>query len=102
MQDEKILFSISKELEINTGENISKQALVAKINDLITSDFQKLVSVLYRMDVSEAKLKQLLKENRDVEAAVIIVDLMIERQIQKNKSRQEYKRDDTISDDERW
>ena len=55
------------------------------------------------MDVSEIKLKQLLKDNSGTDAGLIIADLMIERQAEKIKSREQYsKRDENISDDEKW
>ena len=106
MNDEKVIQQVSKELGIIVKEKdplFDKQILVEKINDLINNDFQKLVSTLYRMDISETKLKQLLDANAGVNAALIITDLMIERQEQKIKSRQQFKtRDENISDDERW
>src|SRR6187551_919425 len=104
MKDEQVLKEVSKELEVTVRDHsISKQALIEKINDLINNDFQKLVSILYRMDVSETKLKQLLTENSGTNAALIIGDLMIERQTEKIRSRQQFnKRDENISDDEKW
>ena len=105
-ENEQILQTISKELEVNINEkdhSFGKQLLAEKINELITKDFQKLVSILYRMDVSETKLKQLLKENLGNDAGPIIADLMIERQAEKIRSRQQFsKRDENISDDEKW
>ena len=104
MKNEQVLEEVSKELEVTVQDHsITKQVLIEKINDLINNDFQKLVSILYRMDVSETKLKQLLNENPGTNAALIIVDLMIERQAEKIKSRQQFsKRDENISDDEKW
>ena len=104
MKDEQVLEEVSKELEVTVKDHtLTKQALIEKINDLITTDFQKLVSILYRMDVSETKLKQLLTENSGTNAALIIGDLMIERQTEKIRSRQQFnKRDENISDDEKW
>jgi len=101
MKDEKALEEVSKELGIITP--VHKQVLADKINELINNDFQKLVSILYRMDVSEMKLKQLLKENAGTDAGIIIADLMIERQEEKIKFRQQFnKRDENISDEEKW
>ena len=101
MKDGKALEEISKELGII--HPVDKQILANKINELINNDFQKLVSILYRMDVSEMKLKQLLKENAGTDAGLIIADLMIERQEEKVKFRQQFnKRDENISDDEKW
>ena len=97
---------LRQSLEIDLPENISfdllKAQLSSHINFLIQSNFQKLVSILYRVDVSESKLKQLLKENPDSDAANIITDLIIERQLQKIRSKQEYRPDENISDDEKW
>jgi hypothetical protein len=76
--------------------------LADKINELLNNDFQKLVSILYRMDVSEIKLKLLLKDNPERDAAIMIADLMIERQVQKMKSRKETKNNNQIPDDEKW
>ena len=104
MKNEQVLEEVSKELEVIVkDESITKQVLVEKINELINDDFQKLVSILYRMDVSEIKLKQLLDENPGTNAAIIITDLMIERQAEKIRSRQQFnKQDENISDDEKW
>ena len=104
MKNEQVLEEVSKELEVIVkDDSITKQVLIDKINDLINNDFQKLVAVLYRMDVSEIKLKQLLNENPGTNSAIIIADLMIERQEQKIISRQQFKKkDENISDDEKW
>ena len=97
---------LRQSLEIELPENISfdllKERISSHINFLIQSDFQKLVSILYRVDVSESKLRQLLKEKQGFDAANIITDLIIERQLQKIRSRQEYRNDEIISDDEKW
>lgn len=97
---------LRQSLEIDLPENISfdllKERLSSHINFLIQSDFQKLVSILYRVDVSEFKLKNLLKENQGFDAANIITDLIIERQLQKIKSRQEHRNDENVSEDEKW
>ncbi|HET6766089.1 MAG TPA: hypothetical protein VFH08_01780 [Chitinophagaceae bacterium] len=106
MSDEIVISEISKELGISLKEvddSLVKQALADKINDLVNTQFQKLVSILYRMDVSETKLKQLLSDNPGTDAGLIIADLMIERQKEKIRSRQQFsKRDENISDDEKW
>ncbi|HWC54101.1 MAG TPA: hypothetical protein VG676_11000 [Chitinophagaceae bacterium] len=73
------------------------------INDLIVNDFTKLVQLLYRIDISEKKLKQLLSDNADKDAGKIIAELIIERQLQKIKSRQQFKSPGGIIDDsEKW
>ena len=97
---------LRQSMEIDLPEDISlnllKERLSSHINFLIQSDFQKLVSILYRVDVSESKLKHLLKENPGYDAANIITELIIERQLQKIKSRKEQRKNKNISDDEKW
>jgi len=105
MNEKEVLIGLSKSfglVETSKDHSFTKEQLADKINELIKSDFQKLVSILYRMDISESKLKLLLKENPTVDAGLIIADLMIKRQMQKAESRQKYKRDENISDDEKW
>jgi len=101
-----LILILRQSMEIDLSEIISfdllKERLSSHINFLIQSDFQKLVSILYRVDVSESKLKHLLKENPGYDAANIITELIIERQLQKIKSRQEYRNNENISDDEKW
>lgn len=80
-----------------------KDQLALKINHLLISDFDRLISILYRMDVSETKLKQLLNDNPTEDAGKLIADLMIERQAEKIKSRQQFsQRDNNIDENEEW
>lgn len=105
MNDDEILKEFAVELGIISPDqnfSVNKQLLAERINELLISDFQKLISILYRVDINEQRLKTLLKENPGTDAGLIIADLMIERQIQKIKSRQQYQRDENISDDEKW
>lgn len=79
------------------------RALTDKINDLVVNDFDRLIAILYRMDVSDVKLKHLLKENPAEDAGRIIAELMIERQAQKIQSRKKFsKKDEKIDEDEKW
>lgn len=105
--DTNLITAINSSLDIELPENISAEVLKKKlsrhINDLIQFDFQKLVVGLYRIDVSEKKLKLLLKENPGTDAGKIIADLIIERQLQKIKSREQFnQRDNNIKDEDKW
>jgi hypothetical protein len=79
-----------------------KEKLSMHINHLIQDDFEKLVALLYRIDVSEAKLKKMMNDNREVNAGSIIADLIIERQQQKIESRKSSNNSKDISDEEKW
>ena len=77
--------------------------LAERINYLIANDFTQLVQILYRIDVSEPKLKSLLKQHPNADAGRIIAALVIERQLEKIKSREQFRKaDDNINEDERW
>ena len=77
--------------------------LSAYINNLIVQDFEGLVSLLYRLDINEKKLKYLLSVDSGINASDTIAALIIERQLQKIKSRRENRRDDNdIFADEAW
>lgn len=73
------------------------------VNDLINHDFDSLLQLLYRVDVSEQKLRNMLADFPAADAAGIISNLLLERQLQKIKSRHEHaQRDDNIPEDEKW
>ena len=85
--------------EMQDAENF----LADKMNQLIRNDFNHLVQVLYRIDVNETNLKQVLKDNPNEDAGKIIARLIIERQQQKMISRNSFKKaDENISEDEKW
>jgi hypothetical protein len=92
----ELIPAINQSLQLELQENISlerlEEILAAYVNELIQSDFQTLVSLLYRIDVNEIKLKNLLKDNIEKNAGKIIAGLIIERQLQKIKSRQQFTR----------
>lgn len=77
--------------------------LCGHINYLINNDFQRLVQVLYTVDVDEKKLKNLLALQPDKDAAEIIASLIINRQLEKSATRQHFKTDMAGDDeDEKW
>ena len=85
--------------EMQDAENF----LGDKINSLIKDDFNLLIQILYRIDVNETRLKQVLKDNPNEDAGKIIAALLIERQLQKINIREQFKRkNDNFSEDEKW
>ncbi len=107
MSNAALIQSVNSYLLLQLPETITaeelQQELAAFVNSLINTNFEKLVSLLYRIDISEIKLKELLKNNEDKNAGDIIAALIIERQQQKIKSRHLFSRDgNNISEDEKW
>lgn len=97
---------IRQSINIELLDDISleelKRKLAVHINHLIQSNFEKLVSLLYRIDISESKLKYLLQENKGEDAGNTIAELIIERQLQKIESRKKSRGNENISDEEEW
>lgn len=89
--------------EVHASEMDLIEMLAQKINYLILNDFNKLIAILYRADINEKKLNQLLEQKTDEPAGRLIAVLFIERQLQKIKSRQENRRDiNNIAEEDRW
>ena len=79
-----------------------KYELSEYINHLIIKDFQKLVYILYRMDISEQKLQSLLDHNTENTAGDIIAEMIIERQQQKIESRKKFTSPKGDCSEEAW
>src|SRR3954471_14130361 len=104
MKQEEIFRGVARQLEMQVQDDQSavRQLLVYRINNLLQYDFNKLITILYRVDVSDQKLQSLLNRQPQQDAANIIADLLIERQIQKIKSRNEFIQKNDESDEEKW
>lgn len=76
--------------------------LIFFLNHLLLNDFPALVQLLYRVDVSEKKLKQLLRDHPDQDAAILIADLIIDRQQQKINTSHSASAPPDVPDEERW
>jgi hypothetical protein len=104
--NQELVTIINKELAIELPEQLSldelKKDLSIFINQLIQRDFHSLVALLYRIDISEPKLKKLLDE-MDENAGDIIAVLIIERELEKLDSRKKYKQgNSSASEEEKW
>jgi len=95
------LLHLDRQLNIVEKDELKHQ-LILHINYLLLNDFNRLVQILYRVDVSEQKLKRLLQENPQTDAAIIIADLLMERQEEKIRIKQTFRNDDNIPADDKW
>ena len=107
MEDNQLLAVLARELDIPVSpgntDTVNREQVARTINDLIQHDFQRLVTLLYRVDVSEQKLKRILKDNPGIDAGLLITDLLVERQAEKLRSRKENRqRDKDIDENEKW
>jgi len=80
-------------LTLSSTDILTKDALLVELTKaiqyLIEKDFEKLMHILYRIDVSESKVKQVFGLEQDV--AGQIAQLIIEREQQKVITRAKYK-----------
>lgn len=92
------------EFRVHIETHIDLQKLLAEhLNYLITNNFSLLISVLYRLDISEKKLKTLLNNSVNTPAGEIIAHMIIERQLQKIAARRSFSsKTGNIPEDEKW
>jgi len=76
----------------DTLENI-RQLLIERLDYLLDHDFARLLDILYRIDVNEEKVKNMLAKQAGTNSSEILADLIIERQIEKAKTRIKFRRD---------
>jgi hypothetical protein len=89
-------------LQEGIDEHTGRKLLAEKLNQLIIHDFNHLVQVLYRVDVSEQSLKKTLLDHPNENAGDIIATMLIDRWEKSKKSRLELSRDENIAEEERW
>ncbi len=76
----------------NLTEKELFEALVQYVEQLIQGDFNRLMSILYRIDVSEEKVRAALENNKEeLSAGYIIASMLVEREIEKMKFRANYR-----------
>jgi hypothetical protein len=87
------LFGLSLEqIDSNSNEQLF-EVLSNYLNHLIEHDFNQLVAILYRIDVSEDKVRQTLANApTESNSGKLIAQLIIEREQQKMYWREKYKK----------
>lgn len=89
-------------LPVTNNKKQLSEALAEGINHLIQTDFARLLNILYRIDISEKTLRTTLEQQEDEDAGLLIAELIIERQLQKQKMRAQFKPQQNIPDDDKW
>ncbi|MBV7440969.1 hypothetical protein KRX57_06010 [Weeksellaceae bacterium TAE3-ERU29] len=85
-----VLDSQNRYEDIKEAE-LLKTKLIELIRKLLDEDFSRLLQLLYRVDVSEDKLKQAFVIHKEKEPSEIIAEMIIKRQREKLKWREWYK-----------
>jgi hypothetical protein len=79
------------DLETMNDFKLFREALIQRLNYLVNHDFEKLLWILYRIDVREQLVKDVLADKENLNPAETLADLIIERQLQKAETRLKYK-----------
>lgn len=71
-----------------------KKDLADYLNDLLVSDYNKLISILYRIDIAQEKAVAELAKNAENESpGETLARLIIERQLQKIETRRKHRKE---------
>lgn len=71
-----------------------REKLAEHLDHLVLNDFNKLISILYRIDIAQEKaILELNKNAEGVSPGEILARLIIERQLQKIKTRRKYRKE---------
>jgi len=88
------MVEVCKKLEIdvsNSSRENQFKKLSQYLDELIQTDFNKLINILYRIDVSEDKAKRALVNKKDSQSnGDVLAYLIIERETEKLKWRNKY------------
>jgi hypothetical protein len=89
-------------LDLENIKSLDKKDLINAINHLIQHDFNALVQLLYRLDIDEKKLKLILQENKSEDAGVLITNMILHRQKEKEEIRKQFKQQNDIAEEDKW
>ncbi|MEO9871897.1 hypothetical protein [Ekhidna sp.] len=84
---------LEEEMEFGKEENAADRLLTfltKQINHLLDHDLNKLLNALYRIDIPENKVKDLLHGSKQGEIAKNLAQAIINREKQKVMTRQQY------------
>ncbi len=88
--------SLEENMTIPAGSELDRQIIRDKLAFLIAhlmqNNFEKLCQAMYRLDVSEARFDKAMNENELQDIPFAIADLVIEREMQKVRTRIMYKK----------
>ncbi|RYG25078.1 MAG: hypothetical protein EOO01_42940 [Chitinophagaceae bacterium] len=102
-EEKEISVAVNKVFSIKPSPGQDLRTMISlEINRLIVRDFNLLITTLYLLDISEKKLTAVLASNPGEDAGILIAELVIERELEKFRSRQLYRNDKPIADEDRW
>jgi len=87
-------FGLELAAEVPGDEQVKHEALKKilskRIEEMIDHELDRFVNLLYRIDISEAKVKQALSQQPFSKAVENVAEMIIQRQLQKVITRKQY------------
>lgn len=74
-----------------SGYDELKEWLTQQIISLLLNDMEKLLNILYRIDVNEKKVKEVFAQHNPKLIAPLLAELLLERELQKAATRIQYR-----------
>ena len=107
MDTKAIIESVNQSMDMELPNALSleelRERLATYLNSLANTDFNKLLNLLYRLDIDEMKLRKKLSENSGLDAGNIIAEMVLKRQVEKFESRKKFgRRDGLTGEEEKW
>lgn len=68
-----------------------RRRLIERIVELLTRNPERLMAILYRIDVKESAVNEIMSKSFPTEVPIHLADLIIERQLAKARSRAEHR-----------
>ncbi|MGZ8545151.1 MAG: hypothetical protein ACXWV0_07630 [Flavisolibacter sp.] len=84
-QIQHVLISLKNEMDVFAQAEL-RERLVFFVRNLLLNDFNSLVQILYKVDVDENLLRSTLAAHPDEDAAELVTDLLVSRELQKRNS----------------
>lgn len=83
---------VSKDFDLveNLSEDQLREAIIKAFEYLVEDDFPKLIQILYKADVDQYKLKELLASNETLSSGAVIANAYLDRQKAKIETWKKY------------
>ena len=91
--------------EVKSTDESILNYIELRVQNLIDTDFQGLLQILYRLDVNESELKINIEKKSPDKVPRLIAEMILNREKQKLKTKEQYrqfKSDNFEDDEERW
>lgn len=99
LDDELLTLMQSSSLKGANDQGDEQEAVVKfmaqRIEEMMSGDFEALMSMMYRLDVAESKIREALAPGNPENPATGLAKLIIERQKQRMETREKYRHNDS-------